>query len=764
MKQNDDFQKKLLATFQVESLERVRSVIDGLLRLEKNVDPAEQGDVVESLFRQMHSLKGAAGAVSNHDIERICRSFENIFASLKKGHTRITPDVLDLLHRAVGQLEHLLSDITSASSSPKSAIADALIADLEESLAGEAPSEESSLQSADAASPPVPQSMPGTGGEADLHSETVRIAVTKLDSLMLQAEELVSTKLSAAQRTADLQTMAQDFAAWKKTWRKVYDDVRAFRRTAEKSGGQGESPRHGRDSRGFLEFMESSSPFLGDFEHRLAIATKTSLRDQRSLTFMVENLLDDAKKAVMFPFSSLLETFPRLVRDLARDQRKDIDLRMQGTDIEIDRRILEAMKDPLVHLIRNCVDHGIEPPGDRERKGKSRRGTVTVSVSHRNGNKIEVGVSDDGAGIDPKQIRMAVAKQGILAESQVSALSDEEALSFIFQSGVSTSPMITDLSGRGLGLAIVRERIESLGGQVSVESLPIRGTTFRLVLPLTLATFRGILVRLDEHLFVVPAANIERVIGFHKEDVRTVENRETLSLNGEVVSLVRLGDVLGLPERSHDRDSAGSLQAFLLNTMNRRIAFMVDTVMQEQEVLVKTLGPQLARVRNITGATILGSGKVVPILNVTDLIKSALRFSAGERPHPTMREAGETAPRQSVLVVEDSITARTLLGSILESAGYSVTTAVDGLDALTQLRTGEFDIVVSDVDMPRMNGFDLTTGIRADKRLTDLPVVLVTALESREDRERGVDVGANAYIVKSSFDQSNLLEVVKRLI
>ncbi|MBI3111810.1 MAG: hybrid sensor histidine kinase/response regulator [Ignavibacteriales bacterium] len=762
MKQNDDFQKKLLATFQVESLERVRSVIDGLLRLEKNADPTEQGDIVESLFRQVHSLKGAAGAVSNHDIERICRSFENIFASLKKGHTRITPDVLDLLHRAVGQLEHLLSDITSASSPGERGIADALTAELERFLAGGvAPSAGSSLQSADAASPPVPQSIPGTGGEASLHSETVRIAVTKLDSLMLQAEELVSTKLSAAQRTADLQTMAQDFAVWKKTWRKVYDDVRALRRTAEKNGG---SPRQGRDPRGFLEFMESSSPFLGDFEHRLAAATKTSLRDQRSLTFMVENLLDDAKKAIMFPFSSLLETFPRLVRDLARDQRKDIDLRMQGTGIEIDRRILEAMKDPLIHLMRNCVDHGIEPAGERERKGKPARGTVTVSVSHKNGNKIEVGISDDGAGIDPKLIRMAVAKQGILAESQASALSDEEALSFIFQSGVSTSPMITDLSGRGLGLAIVRERIENLGGQVSVESLPMRGTTFHLILPLTLATFRGILVRLDEHLFIVPAANIERVIGFRKEDVRTVENRETLSLNGEVVSLVRLGDVLGLRERSHDRDSTGSLQAFLLNTVNRRIAFMVDTVMQEQEVLVKTLGPQLARVRNIAGATILGSGRVVPILNVTDLVKSALRFSAGEHPQPASREGGETVPRQSVLVVEDSITARTLLGSIMESAGYSVTTAVDGIDALTKLRTGEFDIVVSDVDMPRMNGFDLTAGIRADKRLTDLPVVLVTALESREDRERGVDVGANAYIVKSSFDQSNLLEVVKRLI
>ncbi|HEX9615407.1 MAG TPA: response regulator, partial [Bacteroidota bacterium] len=401
---------------------------------------------------------------------------------------------------------------------------------------------------------------------------------------------------------------------------------------------------------------------------------------------------------------------------------------------------------------------------ERRIRGKSPRGTITILVSQKNGNKIEVVITDDGAGIDPAKIRTTAAKQALLPESEAASLSDDDALQLIFQSGVSTSPMVTDFSGRGLGLAIVREHVERLGGQVSVESSPPRGTTFDLILPLTLATFQGLLVRVGEHQFIIPSSSIARVTRIESKDVRTVENRETIVLDGEIVSLARLGDVLGFQTSSKPESTEGFSHVVIVEALKRRIAFVVNAVLQEQEVLVKSLGPQLPRVRNLAGATILGSGKVVPILNVADLIKSAVLGTPAGQSRLIPPETKEVARQRSVLVVEDSITARTLLRSILESAGYSVTTAIDGIDAMTQLRTAEFDIVVSDVDMPRMNGFDLTARIRADKKFSDLPVVLVTALESREDREHGVDVGANAYIVKRSFDQSNLLEVVKRLI
>jgi two-component system chemotaxis sensor kinase CheA len=320
--------------------------------------------------------------------------------------------------------------------------------------------------------------------------------------------------------------------------------------------------------------------------------------------------------------------------------------------------------------------------------------------------------------------------------------------------------MITQVSGRGLGLAIVREKTEKLGGRVAIESLRGSGTTIRMTLPLTMATFRGVLIESAQRLFIVPTAQVERVARFRPQDVQTVEGRRTLEFDASVVSLVDLAEVLQLPS-VHRPDAPPATPVLILGAGERRVAFAVDAVLDEREVLVKTLPKPLSRVRNIAGATVLGSGEVAPILNVSDLLKSA--GMAGAAPRAPLESVPTQRPTKKILVVEDSITSRMLLKGILESAGYEVKTAIDGIDGFTVLRAEHFDLVVSDVEMPRMNGFDLTARIRADRALAELPVVLVTALESREDRERGIDVGASAYLVKSSLDQSNLLEALRRL-
>ncbi|TAK50490.1 MAG: hybrid sensor histidine kinase/response regulator, partial [Betaproteobacteria bacterium] len=539
--------------------------------------------------------------------------------------------------------------------------------------------------------------------------------------------------------------------------------LNALRKAREKpapgNGSGGLEPQLHR----LMEYLEWESAFVKSFEAKLATLAKSADYDQRTLGARVDGLLDGMKKALMLPVSSALEMFPKFVRDLSRDRGKEAELLVEGGEIEIDRRILEEMRDPLVHLVRNCVDHGIEPRQERVRRDKPPQGTIALAVARRNGNRVEIRVSDDGAGIDMEKLREAARKLGLLPSGDSGRAGGQELMPLVFQSGVSTSPIITDLSGRGLGLAIVREKVEKLGGSVAVETLPDRGTTFRVVLPLTLATFRGLHVEAGGERFVLPTVYVEQAARLKTEEIRTAENRETIRWNGQAVALVRLADALELPRRKPAEISGGTVQVVLLGAADRRIGFLVDEILEEREVLVKTLGKQLSRVRNIAGATVLGNGKVVPILDVPDLLRSAAKAAAVRAP-AAAESAGAAAETRSVLVAEDSITARTLLKNILESAGYSVATAVDGIDSFTRLKSERFDLVVSDVDMPRMNGFELTAKIRADKALAELPVVLVTALESREHRERGIDVGANAYIVKSSFDQSNLLEVVRRLL
>lgn len=736
-KKDDDFLKKLLATFKVEADEHLKAITKGLLELEKSPADETRRGIVETVFREAHSLKGAARSVNLTEVESACQSLESVLSLIKKDDLMPPREIFDVFHNACDALRNFIfSD--AREKSPENLLKSVVrLRQFEERLKGRGDEEMKPVS--DVVEGTKPQEMPrdfqGTG--------TLRVSSSKLDSLLLQSEEFVAAKLTAAQNAYDLQETERSFSAWKKQWIKMHSNA------WKKEGSS--------------EIYEWNDRFVKTMENQLLSLKRSANQHVRSLVGMVDSFLQDVKKVSMLPFSSLLETFPKTVRDLSREQRKDVDFIVQGDDIEVDKRILDEMKDPLMHCIRNCVDHGIEKPSDREQKKKPARGTLRLFISPKNGSKIEVVISDDGAGIDVEKVKSAALKASVISEKELEDLSEKEIIALVFQSGVSTSAMITNVSGRGLGLAILREKVEKLGGLVFVETEKDKGTEFKMVLPLTLASFRGIPVRVGEHIFIIATTSVERVIRIKREDIQTVENRETLSLNGKTISVVRLRDVLELPQNTPRESSSDYVQILVLGSAEKRIAFLVDEVLGEQEVIVKNLGRQLSRVRNISGATVLGNGKVVPVLNVPDVLKSAVK--AGQKP-AGLEAAGvvKEIKRKSILVAEDSITARMLLKNILEAAGYQVTTAVDGVDALTQLKMNDFDCVVSDVEMPRMDGFELTAKLRADKKLSELPVILVTALETREHKERGIDVGASAYIVKSSFDQSNLLEVMRRLI
>jgi two-component system chemotaxis sensor kinase CheA len=750
-RKDEEFLNKLLATFRVEADEHLKAMSSSLLELEKAPAGARRAALVETIFREAHSLKGAARAVNFTDIESVCQSLESVFAGMKSG-AGAPGRLFDLLHQALDALGGLLSPEPASAAKPALAT---LIRRLDGAMKGAPPAE-----------PVVSVPAESLSAARSPASETVRISVAKLDAAMRQAEELLAARLAAGARAREVREFGAALATRKNERAETQTGLRALERSLRRSGkgngGDGASGERRLLER-LIEQTEAGSLFVKRLEDRLSGLARSAEGDHRALSAMVDNLLHGVKEMQLLPLASLLEALPRMVRELARDRGKQVELSVRGGEIEIDRRILEELKDPLIHLLRNCVDHGIETPALRDQKGKPPHGTISIAISQKDGGKIEVAVADDGGGIDVGKVKAAAEKLGALSAEEARRFDEREALALIFRSGVSTSPIITDLSGRGLGLAIVRERIERLGGTITLETHTDAGTTFRIVLPLTLATFRGILVRAGERLFVIPAISVERVVRVAVKEIQTVENRETIPLGGQTLSLARLGDALELPSKATPEGSGDTVHAVVLDSGLARIAFQVDEVLGEQEVLVKTLGSQLARVRNVAGASVLGTGQVVPVLNVPDLMKSATRLAATPRA-PAAAEKPTEARKRAVLVVEDSITSRSLLKNILESAGYVVTTAVDGIDAYTALKSATFDLVVSDVEMPRMDGFDLAARIRADRNLSELPIVLVTALESREHRERGIEVGASAYIVKSSFDQSNLLEVVRRLI
>lgn len=760
---DDNLLRRLLATFKAEAQEHIEAIDSGLLELERTVDAQARAAVVDTIFRAAHSLKGAARTVNVRDIEAVCQSLESVFATLRRKEMTPSAELFDLLHRVADTLgtllQHIGAERNGAQPPPVADLIRALhIAAAENIRPGPASAAPLPQVPVEPVPTPVPAVQPSVSAKRAA-TDTVRVAIDKLDAVLLQAEELLSAKLAATQQVARLRQCRAQPAEWKKRWMQLRPDMRSIRHALEnKKNGAGE----GFHWRRVVEFLEWSEGCIDALDSGLVEVTKAADHDQRSVGSMVDTLLDDMKKVVMQPFAMLLDVLPRLVRELSRDQGKTVELTVRGDDIEIDRRILEEMKDPLIHLVRNCIDHGIEKPELRARAGKPGQGVLTISIAMRDGRNVELLLADDGGGIDAAAVKASAVKQESISSEQAAALSDQEALALIFQPGVSTSPIITDISGRGLGLAIVKEKVEKLHGALTVESELGRGTKFRIVLPLTLARFRGVLVEAAERMFVMPTSNVERALRVRRADIKTVENHATVVLNEQVLPLVRLRDVLQLPHAADADDDPENQPVVVLGYGSQRIVFAVDAVVNEQEVLVKTLGRQLVRVRHIAGASVLGTGQVVPILNVADLIESALRNDAGG-----FRSASRVARdvvKKSVLVAEDSITSRILLKNILEAAGYSVETAVDGMEGLNKLRAGKFDLVVSDVEMPRLDGFGLATKVRADKKLASLPVVLVTALDSREDRERGVDAGANAYIVKGSFDQSNLLEVIRRLI
>ncbi len=478
-------------------------------------------------------------------------------------------------------------------------------------------------------------------------------------------------------------------------------------------------------------------------------------RDHRQFARAARLLDDEVRRVRMLPFAQSCQGLDRNVRDLALAEGKQVELVVEGGEVELDRSVLEGLKDPLLHLVRNAVDHGIEMPDQRRAAGKPATARVTVSAALR-GTQVEVVVADDGAGIDRESVRRQAAQRG----HDVPAL-DRDLIDMIFLPGFSTAPLITNISGRGIGLDVVKSRVEGLHGATSIASEPGQGTRFALSVPLTLTTLRVLLVRAAGQSFALASAHVGKLVRVDPHDLRTIKGREMWARDGAPLPVALLSEALGLAGNEPPSRNA-KLPGLVVVAGDRRMLFVVDELLAEQEIIIKGLGPRVSRLRFFSGATILPDGAVALVLNASGLLHAALARSSGLS---SSLPAQAVAPmRKRLLVVDDSLTTRTLEKSILEAAGYEIAVAVDGEEGWKALQENGADLLVTDIEMPRMDGFELTEKVRRSERFGDLPIILLSSRASDSDKARGIEVGANAYIVKRTFEQTELLATIAQLL
>ncbi|GAB4338108.1 MAG: response regulator [Calditrichia bacterium] len=782
-----EFLKELLEIFKVESADYVQRISSGLLKLEANPPEEDSAAIIEEIFRDAHSLKGAARAVDIGSIEKVCQSMESIFHDLKKEPRPLPAHAFDTLQKAVDYIEVLLSNPDDPDGlvneivqkieniweekiqEPEAAFPTPVMKEEKINVAEAEPPLENT--GGEISPPPTPKQpekpkaqptgekkiTPSAGLRTGptQESQTLRISGEKLDNLLRQAEELLSVKLQFYNNANQIKKLMVDFQLFRRDLQRQFDFLKSAFKKQQRMGGESFSDA-------LVELYEKQTRDFADkterFYRELSVMTNKFHHSTHTLDLMVENLLEDAKLAIMQPFSTLFDRIPRAARELERQLGKKAKLEIRGGEIEIDKRILEALWEPLIHIIRNALDHGIEAPEIREKFGKKPEGKLTLEVSQSEGNNVLLTISDDGAGLHYEKIRNKAVQLNLMSKEEASKASEEQLAALLFTSNFSTNDMVTNISGRGLGMAIIRDKIEALGGSLQMISKTGVGTTFKILLPLTLATYRGIFFRVGSHTFALPATFVEMVHRFSSNEVNPVDGKPSIVILDEPVPLYSLKGMLGIPDEINKGDKKFRF-AIILSSGEQKLAFEVDEVTAEDEILVKNLGPQISKLKYYAGATITGEGVIVPILNAPDLIKATLQSTAAT---PAEIEPGKAS--RSILIVEDSITTRTLLKNILQTAGYEVEVAVDGVEALEKLPGKKFDLIVSDIEMPRMNGLELTKRIRSDKKYQEIPVILVTSLNKPEEKEQGLEVGANAYLTKQTFQQSGFISIINQFI
>jgi two-component system sensor histidine kinase and response regulator WspE len=740
--------------FRVEAESQSQVLTAGLLALER--DPAA-ADQLEACMRAAHSLKGAARIVDIDAGVALAHAMEDFLVAAQEGRVAMSQAPIDILLRGVDLMMAIANDPDVApgqASGARRFEIDAFVDKLQRILRGEvveapapvaAPVIEAAQVEPEPEPEPEPIVAPTAARDRDPADRALRVTVENLNRLLgLAGESLVESRW--------LKPFGQSLQRLK---RLQFETGKAMDRLSETLALQ---PLDDRALGAISEVqrrLQDSQQFLAD---RLA---ELDVSDRRS-TSVAHRLYDQALACRMQPFSDGVLRFPRMVRDVGRSLGKNVRMDIIGAATQVDRDILERLDAPLGHLLRNAVDHGIESADERAAAGKPAEGVVTLEARHSAG-ALQIVVSDDGRGIDVERLRAAVIRRKHATAETAARLSEAELLEFLFLPGFTLKDTVTEISGRGVGLDVVQDMLKSVRGVVRITTQPGVGSRFVLQLPLTLSVVRTLLVEIGGEPYAFPLAYIARAVTLKRSDIAVLEGRQHFDFDGEQLGLVTAHQVLDAGEH---KGGTEDLSVVVVGDHHGRYGVVVDRFLGGRELVVQPLDPRLGKIKDINAAALMEDGSPVLIVDVEDMIRSMEKLAHADRLSRVRRQGADEVStlRKRVLVVDDSLTVRELQRKLLDNHGYEVDVAVDGMDGWQQLRAGRYDLVVTDIDMPRMDGVELVELIRKDPTLKSLPVMIVSYKDREEDRRRGLDAGADYYLTKGSFQDDTLLNAVADLI
>jgi two-component system chemotaxis sensor kinase CheA len=719
---------------------------------------------IDGILREAHTMKGAAGMVGMMRVSRLAHRLEDLLVELRSGERRSTPELTDSMLLVVDGLARLVASPSSgdqdmsdeaamerllptsgAEPAPAApAIVPAALSPIPPGIAPAAPKSPSVAPAppsgpAKSAPPPAPNgaTSPASGEVITPKAEKAKLAPKSAP----KEPPAAVIPISAVAEPAPVPSPPESVVEHKSVLRAL-DGKRLDTATLEVPVARIDELNR------LVGEVSAAQLRVGHVFGSELRLDPDAITEYRELTKVINQLQEVTERTRMVPVGTLEPILHRTVRDIARTAGKNVRWEMLGEDIEVDRGVLEQLVSPLLHLVRNSIGHGVEAPEQRLAAGKPEQAMVRLHATQV-GSKVVIAISDDGAGINVPAVRAAAAKSGI----DISRLTEEESMHLIFHSGLSTAKTLTETSGRGVGLDVVANAVAAVHGTVHVSSQPGLGTEFRIIVPITLTVVACLIVSIAGQSFALPLHRIIRMLD--AQSVQIVSGKKLAVVDGLAVPVSDLASLLGLPD-------AGSGPWVLVGTEANPHAFQVETVLQKRDVVVRGLTGRLRDLRAVSGASIEPNGTILLVLDVSNLIeRSTTVIEPGSR---VSEKLAGVAPQLRVMVVDDTMMVRELQRSILERGGYRVRTASDGAEALALLNEEPADLVVTDLEMPNLDGFQLVKSIRSHPRLTNVPVLIVSSHASAEDQQRGLDAGADGYIIKTSFDEAGLLSAVSRLL